>query len=199
MGVEEVNKDFKLAFEGLSQAEQTDLTAIVARVAALSKAAADGTIGNRTTWFGSLHSSAVVSEGLKTLSKYINEKCLRLTFVRKHTGQIVDQVAAEVSDYGQVLPNINQTIANFVRSAPHVSSGLRIYAMNEIVDAIATNDRKEKLNYVYHEITHKVLDTVDYEYGESSCKKLATDDPKSAIRNADNWGYYLAELDSVVP
>jgi hypothetical protein len=194
-----VNKDFKLAFEGLSQAEQTDLTAIVARVAALSKAAADGLIGDRVTWFGTLHSSAIVSEGLKTMSKYLNEKCVRLTFVRKHVGQIVDQVAAESSDYGQVLPNIDQTVANFVRSAPHVSSGLRIYAMDEISDAIANNDRKEKLNYVYHEISHKVLNTVDYEYGESSCKKLAIDWPKFAVRNADNWGYYLAELDSVVP
>jgi hypothetical protein len=52
----------------------------------------------------------------------------------------------------------------------------------------------EKLNYVYHEITHKVLDTVDFKYGEKSCEKLAIDHPKRAVRNADNWGYYIAKI-----
>jgi hypothetical protein len=183
----------------LTKAEEADLQAMLLRVAALAKAAAEKSIGDRVKWFGTLATNAVLSEGLKTMSTYINEKCVRLTFVRKHSGQIIDEVPAEDSDYGQVIPNVSTTIANFVRSAPHVSSGLRIYAMNEIVDAIANNDRKEKLNYIYHEISHKVLGTVDFKYGEGSCKKLAKDKPKSALRNADNWGYYIAELDAVVP
>ena len=193
-----MHKDFKFGFEGLTQDEEDALKATTARVAALAAAAAKSSIGDRVKWFGSLANNAIVSEGLKTMSTYINEKCTRLTYVRKHTGQIIDQVKADPDDYGQVIPNISTTVANFVRSAPHVTAGLRIFAMNEIINAITNDDEQEKINYVYHEISHKVLDTVDYKYGEDDCKALAKKTPTQAVRNADNWGYYIAELDNIV-
>src|SRR5262249_42101785 len=131
---------------------------------------------------------------LRTMDNYLNKQCLQLTFVRKNTGQIIDSVQAENSDYGQVLPNVFQTTVNFQKTKKHVSSGLRTFAMNELIRPIATGDIKEQLNYVYHEVSHKVLDTVDFKYGKSSCKSLAINKPERAIRNADNYGYFICEV-----
>jgi len=180
---------FAVKGEGLSDAQLTELTNICARVCALAHRAATTNVGNKAKWFGTEANSEAVTKGLTIMDEYLNKKCVRITFVRKNTGQIIDQVAAEGSDYGQVIPNVMQTTANFQKSAKHTSSGLRIFAMNEIINAINNNDQLEKLNYVYHEVTHKVLDTVDYRYGQGPCKTLAANHPTYAVRNADNWGY----------
>lgn len=185
---------FTVSGEGLSNAEVAELTNICAAVCALAHRAATENVGDKVKWFGAMANSAAVTDGLKTMDQYLNKQCSRITFVRKNTGQIVDQVAAESSDYGQVIPNVMQTTANFQKSAKHTSSGLRIFAMNEIIDAITNNDQVEKLNYVYHEVSHKVLDTVDFKYGTTDCKALAINKPARAVRNADNWGYYIAKI-----
>jgi hypothetical protein len=185
---------FEVKGEGLTDEQVAELTNVCTTVCRLAHDAATNNVGNKVKWFGALANSGVVSEGLKTMDKYLNNQCVRITFVRKNTGQIVDQVPAEASDYGQVLPNIMTTTANFRKTPKHTSSGLRIFAMNEIVNAIASGDKLEKVNYVYHEVSHKVLDTVDYKYGKASCKKLAINKPNRAVRNADNWGYYIAEM-----
>jgi len=185
---------FLVSGEGLSEAEVTELRNICATICTLAHRAATENVGNKVKWFGTMANSSAVRDGLKTMDDYLNKKCTRITFARKNTGQIVDQVAAESSDYGQVIPNVMQTTAFFQKTAMHTSSGLRIFAMNEIIDAIATNDQVEKLNYVYHEVSHKVLDTVDFKYGTTACKNLAINNPGRAVRNADNWGYYIAKI-----
>ena len=185
---------FQVAGEGLTDAEVNELKKVCAKVCGRAHAAATTSAGDKRKWFGSKANSPEVTEGLKTMDKYLNVQCTRITFARKNTGQIVDQVAANASDYGQVLPNVMQTVANFRKSAKHTSSGLRIFAMNEIIEAIKNNDELEKVNYVYHEVSHKVLDTVDFKYGEDDCKRLANRHPALAVRNADNWGYYIGEM-----
>ena len=185
---------FLVSGEGLSEAEVTELRNICATVCTLAHRAATENVGNKVKWFGAMANSNAVSDGLKTMDEYLNKKCTRITFVRKNTGQIIDQVPAESSDYGQVIPNVMQTTAFFQKTAKHTSSGLRIFAMNEIIDAITNNDQVEKVNYVYHEVSHKVLDTVDFKYGTSACKTLAINSPAKAVRNADNWGYYIAKI-----
>jgi hypothetical protein len=42
-----------------------------------------------------------------------------------------------------------------------------------------------------HELSHLILDTEDYAYGEEKCQNLA---PADAKRNADNWGYFVEEF-----
>jgi uncharacterized phage infection (PIP) family protein YhgE len=182
----------KVIGEGLTADQIAELKSICAEVAQLAHKAATTAVGDRAKWFGKMANSKDVTDGLKRMDEYLDRQCIQLNFVRKNTGQIVDQVPAEDSDYGQVIPNIAQTTAQFRKAPAHVSSGLRIFAMNEIINAIKNNDRVEKLNYVYHEISHKVLGTVDYKYGASACEKLALDAPGQAVRNADNWGYFIA-------
>lgn len=43
---------------------------------------------------------------------------------------------------------------------------------------------------VYHELTHKVLRTVDHGYGKIKSRGFATSQPQKAIENADNWAFY---------
>jgi len=186
---------FEVKGEGLTNTEVDALRDICTKVCGLAHRAATGSnAGKKMDWFGRMANSPAVIDGLKTMDAYLNKQCVRITFVRKNTGQVVDQVMAEASDYGQVLPNVMQTTAFFKKSVKHTSSGIRIFAMNEIISAIKTNDELEQLNYVYHEATHKVLDTVDYKYGQGACKVLAAHHPNLAVRNADNWGYFLAKL-----
>ncbi|HZE96196.1 MAG TPA: M35 family metallo-endopeptidase [Planctomycetota bacterium] len=185
---------FKVKGEGLSPAETTAITNICSRVAAAAAQAANMKAGNRGKWFGTMANSDVLLGNLRTMDKYLNKQCTQLTFVRKATGQIIDSVNAEDSDYGQVLPNVFSTTVGFKQTTKHVSSGLRIFAMNELIRAIATNDIKEQLNYVYHEVSHKVLDTMDYKYGKPKCKALAINNPGRAVKNADNYGYFICEV-----
>jgi hypothetical protein len=185
---------FKVKGEGLTDAQVAQITTICTRVCAAATKAAALKAGNRGKWFGTEANSDELTGNLRAMDNYLNKKCTQLTFVRKNTGQIIDSVAAENSDYGQVLPNINTTTAGFRKTAKHVSSGLRIFAMNELIAAINSGDVAEQLNYVYHEVSHKVIDTVDYDYGQSDCLALATSDADLAVKNADNYGYFICEI-----
>ena len=185
---------FKVKGEGLTPAQVTQITSVCTRVCAAAAKAAALKAGNRGKWFGTEANSDELLANLRAMDNYLNKQCTQLTFVRKNTGQIIDSVRAESSDYGQVLPNINQTTVGFKKTAKHVSSGLRIYAMNELINAIASNDVAEQLNYVYHEVSHKVIDTVDYDYGPTDCRALALSDPDLAVKNADNYGYFICEV-----
>lgn len=43
---------------------------------------------------------------------------------------------------------------------------------------------------IYHELTHKVLKTVDHGYGKIKSRGFATAQAQRALENADNWAYY---------
>lgn len=43
---------------------------------------------------------------------------------------------------------------------------------------------------IYHELTHKVLKTVDHGYGKMKSRGFAAAQQSNALTNADNWAYY---------
>jgi hypothetical protein len=43
---------------------------------------------------------------------------------------------------------------------------------------------------IYHELTHKVLKTVDHGYGKIKSRGYAAASQQNALTNADNWAYY---------
>jgi hypothetical protein len=47
---------------------------------------------------------------------------------------------------------------------------------------------------VYHELTHKVLKTVDHAYGKIKCRGFATTDQQKALTNADDWAFYAVSF-----
>jgi hypothetical protein len=55
-------------------------------------------------------------------------------------------------------------------------------------------DPQEATQTLYHELTHKVIKTVDHCYGTQACKQLAQINPVNACTNADNFGYFAKAM-----
>jgi hypothetical protein len=47
---------------------------------------------------------------------------------------------------------------------------------------------------IYHELTHKVMKTVDHAYGKIKCRGFAAADQQKALTNADNWAFYAVSF-----
>lgn len=47
---------------------------------------------------------------------------------------------------------------------------------------------------IIHELSHESADTDDIEYGTAACQTLATNDPASAIINADNYAFFQEDF-----
>lgn len=182
--------------EGFNVEQTASITALTRDVQALAAKATSNYVDERKRWFGTAAETKTLVDKLKIMDNYLNKKCSSITFVKKNIGHKVDSVAVQSNDYGQVIPNVGYTTANFKATEWHVSGGLRVYAMNEYFNAEANGNREELINYVYHEICHKVLDTKDYCYGPKSCKALAIQSPDTAVKNADNYGYFIAAVDA---
>ncbi|AZZ90723.1 hypothetical protein EUZ85_08350 [Hahella sp. KA22] len=82
----------------------------------------------------------------------------------------------------------------------NVQSGLRIYLTPGYLSGnFDENDRNDeqwfKFRCVAHELSHRILDTIDIAYGEHECVRLAIgSDKRASLNNADNWGLFLAEI-----
>jgi hypothetical protein len=73
----------------------------------------------------------------------------------------------------------------------HVGSGYRII----LGQAFPFGSGKRILaGVVYHELTHKILGTNDYKYGERACWQLARTNSAKAIKNADNYNFFISRL-----
>jgi hypothetical protein len=184
-----------LRFEGFGGAGMDEIAGYVTQMCnTLPTAIPNVTLGSR--WFGTWYPNA--QSRLKLLNSYLSTRCRVLTFVRKISGAKCDNAMVEISDYGQVIPNVvvnshgvasrqNLNSANAILDVP---TGLRIFISPTFAK---TTDLGERQNCVFHEITHKVIDTHDFEYGPSSCLDIAKANNKQVIANADNYGYWLAE------
>lgn len=73
----------------------------------------------------------------------------------------------------------------------HTGSGMRLYLGYATVMA-AHIDHDELVQTIYHELSHKVIGTNDHVYGYNESKALPLHQKK---RNADNYGYFLLEVD----
>jgi len=56
----------------------------------------------------------------------------------------------------------------------------------------------EKVATIFHELSHRACGTIDViesgvtQYGTANCQALAAHSPSLALRNADNYGYFIA-------
>ena len=53
-----------------------------------------------------------------------------------------------------------------------------------------------KLGILTHELSHALSHTEDKTYGQSACKKLAKKAPRLAVKNADNYEYFVESKES---
>ena len=63
----------------------------------------------------------------------------------------------------------------------------------------ADPDQFEAAETIYHELTHKVCKTVDHAYGVANCRALAVSNPRQAVENADNFGYFMKSYLCTIP
>jgi hypothetical protein len=77
----------------------------------------------------------------------------------------------------------------------HVGSGMRIYLGDGY---FYTGNQRERVQTIYHELSHKVLGTNDHMYEADPCRDLAKNRPDLAKRNADSYGFFATSLDGFV-
>jgi len=202
---------FKIVTEKMSKDETDNVTKYANLVAELSKVARETKpVALLKPWFGSLDNKAL--ERVVLIDKYLNEKCTQITFVKKEGGATVDDAKVMLNDYGQVIPQVEEH--KDPKDLSHVQSGLRIFILPYFWAVPKEKAHYERVNTVYHEISHKVLGTTDSCYGAEACKALATwtaGSPPSALKKyvekrgtsigdqiycADSYGYFMADLDA---
>ncbi|MCP3979322.1 MAG: hypothetical protein GY716_08340 [bacterium] len=157
-------------------------------------------------WFGARDHPAVGAM-LGSLSKYVNEKCSRMTFVsanEKYYGAVFGNIVStrpEANELGGVhkqLPHgFFETKDDYRKKDGYlkVGSGMRVYLGKTYFKA----KKYERVNTLFHELTHRVVMTVDAVvagkkmYGKKNCMTLSDANTLLAIENADNWGYFMAD------
>jgi len=188
---------YNIFFEGLSDDEKATIRSIVPRqlneVIAAALSVGDGVISR---WFGSsaLPGGQRYNEfdlKRKTMNTYLTTKCTRLTYVKKRVGQYVDNCQVERGDLGQVIRSaFDDQDAGAVPA--FVPSGIRVYVLG---DTLLTGvPPRRRFHTMAHEITHRVIQTVDHWYGEQNCLDKAVANSARCLRCAANWGWFYTEV-----
>ena len=193
---------YAVNFEGLSETEQATIKSIVPKQ--LNDVVTAGlTIGDRVIgrWFG----SQAVSGGpryaefdlkRKTMATFLATRCTRLTYVKKRVGQYVDGCEVEDGDLGQVQNSVFDN-PNAGAVPEFVPSGIRVYVLGNTLLTGVTPRRR--FHTMAHEITHRVIQTVDHWYGEQKCLDKAIQNDVRAVRCAANWGWFYTEVMESLP
>ena len=188
-----------LRFEGITPGQMDEIKGYVGEIFSALFPGDLGLLGgddHGRRWFGSYWTQAKVRADI--MRKYLETRCNSLTFVRKMNGAKCDNCLVENVDYGQVLPNVvvnsqgKTGVQDFtqVGAELHVPRGLRIYLSPMYFSDKSTLERR---NTVFHEMSHKIINTSDDEYGWDDCLDLAKANSAAALTCADNYGYWLSE------
>lgn len=165
------------SFTGCSTSRQSDLTTARNNASNYSTVANNylqaGTVGSRyTTWFGSYTSS-------------------RYNTVRNHFSSITSAM-----DTASVTFNCGCTSSAY--AYVYSNQPYTIYLCNAFWSAPALGT-DSKAGTLVHEMSHftVVAGTSDYAYGQTDAKRLASNNPKRAINNADNHEYFAENTPSL--
>jgi hypothetical protein len=117
-----------------------------------------------------------------------------MTFVKPTVG-----AAVFTSDTGEDQADIIEAVNNFGKEMKsHAGSGMRIYLYKHFFETLLgkcrdefKNDIRYHAHCLAHELSHKILNTVDIVYGPTKCQQLVLDEPWNAVFNADNWGCFF--------
>lgn len=102
-----------------------------------------------------------------------------------------DKTANQSAAWVRILDKANRLKDN----APHVGSGYRVYIGYEAVKLNTT--LYARMHLIYHEMTHKVLDTTDLGhnglllYGQQACYMAAKENRYRALEIADSWAFFF--------
>lgn len=167
----------------------------------VQKLAKSKDIGPRSNWFAS-GSMSEVQSALVNLDQYLNHRCTRISFKVLQSGKRCDNSEVEEGLAGQVIPTVMlsgedrpdfRTANGYLR----VPEGLRIFlgplyfSVPTNYDAMLTTVSIYRFMTLFHELTHKIIKTVDETYELVGCKGIK--DTDRAVKCADSWGYFLVD------
>jgi hypothetical protein len=151
-------------------------------------------------WFAR-DSLGEVRLALKNMDLYLNQRCERISFRVLKVGDRCDAADVEEGDAGQIITTVaaeGEDRQDFRGENGHlmVPSGLRIFLLPYYfsptkVDEIRSSAENFRFCTLCHELSHKIVDTVDVVYGLDSCRRIQFS--PEAARNADNWCFFLAD------
>ena len=139
-------------------------------------------------WFGRSDQITIekVIDVLSRTSKWVNSVAPYCLYA--NDGSLVEQMTAE--DGSIILSDEAGNVYAYVDPGDitKINLGLKFFS----APAIGMNS---KLGSIIHEVTHYFItgNTDDIRYGRAKCLQLAKQDPDSAIRNADNFEYFIEE------
>ncbi len=173
-------------FEGFSQKEEIFMSAAFMRMKTASASAKRDLLGGNLTnyrkWFDGTGSAAHVMK----VATIVNEvdsaiQSRPITFAK------LDRPGVNV--------NTSKLCAYvfLVRSGQflhHVGSGMRVLV---VWKTHASHELEYLVQTMYHELTHKVGSTTDLTYSKAECLSNARTNPSAAVRNAENYNWFLSE------
>jgi hypothetical protein len=147
---------------------------------------------NVVTYFGALAAfqKSILVDGLKMLKKAAKDYTVG--------GKTYQRKIEWCLSSGSELHSTNQYAASHAYGVWDLNKhfALRIYSGL----LLASQSYDWKVNTMYHELSHRVLETEDVShsstgnapaYGQTNVQNLAAADPASALQNASNWAYYI--------
>lgn len=153
-------------------------------------------------------SNTTLSRNLMLLNNVINNQSRTVTFVDGSNRRVRVKVDPQNLDNPQRLMDkpYSKAVMNragaWVHTLPgtgaprkpgeyHVGSGMRIVLGKAFV---SFTNKYERAGVIYHELTHKVLGTNDHTYDINVCKKLAKTNTAKAMKNANNYYFFIKEF-----
>jgi hypothetical protein len=186
---------YAIGFEDATDDIKAAITEYCPILNKLAKDAANGGGGKALeTWFGSEGKTPQMRAKLIEFDRFLNEQCMRLTFVVKPLGATVDCAEVVSGDMAQVIRNLPGDDGKHF-----LPSGIRVF----ILPRFAAKDRSERFNTIAHEVSHRVLGTTDcpvmngtptQTYGRRAALSLAASNGAAAMTCAENWGYFFMDL-----
>lgn len=187
----------EIRYEGITSSEKAKLQAALARLDRVLQASLS--VGNNriVPWFGNDAASGAgfkaFDDRRKKLADYVKNKCRLLTFVKKIVGEWVDCAEVEQGDLAQVIRSSFKD-GGFKKDA-FVPSGVRIF----VLPSFNNTGPRRNFHTLTHELTHRVLLTTDWWYGEENCKNKASQGDPKCIDTAACWGWFYADVNDEVP
>ena len=130
------------------------------------------------------------------MNDVIQDSEKKITFVPASTGRVefCGESVCLIPNHDKLLGEVHaldeELQKGVLRPVAHVGSGMRIYLSYKIFDM----KDYDRVDVIYHELTHKILNTHDHSYNKDECKRFVREEPRKAIDNAANWGFFIRRI-----
>lgn len=179
-----IRKAWKDAYECAQQA-----------AAAAARVGSDAAERNRfARWFGNPAPAAVQKVQRGTQALWTTFQSHRVTVVYREF-QVMHLVNGK-DPFGEMIDDEGMEKTYALVHNHQAGSGYRIVAGPPFLND--PDPIEGPAQTIYHELTHKVLNTVDHGYGKNLCLGYATSDQPKALANADNWAYYAVSFKKAI-